>query len=110
MATTFVISAADAADLLSLRTWLRRVNGLEVKLSPTAPSSGEQGAGWDVLSVVAGSGGVGVAMLATIKSWIESRRSSLRIRVKDSSSEREIELDAENIDDVMPLLKKMLDG
>jgi hypothetical protein len=55
-AESMEIALSDQAELSSLREWLGWA-GQEVSLVPRAPGPGEQG-GLDVLSVLAGSGGL----------------------------------------------------
>ncbi|WP_322779997.1 effector-associated constant component EACC1 [Frankia sp. Cas4] len=110
MTTRIDIVAGSAADVRSLLTWLRRVDGVAVDVVPAVPGPGEQGAGWELLSVAFGTGGIGIAALQTVQTWLENRRSTIRIRVKGTGADREVELDASNVADLMPLLEKMVDG
>lgn len=99
------ISVSDPAHLRSLREHLRRLPGMEVTQIPGAPWPGEQGA-WDVLQVLAASGGVLAVAVRTLPEFIRSRRSGVTITVK--STDRTVTVTATNIDDVMSIVDKSL--
>ncbi|THJ25821.1 effector-associated constant component EACC1 [Candidatus Frankia alpina] len=110
LVTRMDVVVGSTRDLRSLHTWLRRVEGLAVEVVPAAAGPGEQGGSWELLSVAFGSGGVGIAVLQTVQAWLETRRSTIRIRVRGTGVDREVELDTSNVADVLPLLEKMVDG
>ena len=108
--TVAELSADDdgRSVLTDLHRWLAADDDLQgyVRLAAQTPAEGELGAGPGVLSVLLGSGGVGVALAASLKAWIASRRSKVRVKVDVKG--RTIEVDADNLADVMPVIERVL--
>jgi hypothetical protein len=98
------VAVSDPAQLPSLRDWLRGQQGVEVAVTPGVPGAGEQGA-LDVLTVLAGSGGL-VAAIRVLPEFIRSRRSGFRIETTVRGEK--LILDATNVDDVLPVLERLL--
>jgi hypothetical protein len=103
------MSVSDPSALWPLRDWLGRISGVTVAPVAGRPGPGELGAG-DVLHVVAAAGGGGLllAALRTLPEFIRSRRSNVKITV--TTRERQLVLDAANVEDVLPVLDRMLDA
>ena len=98
VAILFDEAADHAGELRSLRDWLRADDGFvgTVDLDVSRPRVGEMGVLGDSLNVVLGP--ADIAALATALSvWLRSRKSDLRVRLR--SGEREVEVDATNVDD-----------
>lgn len=95
------VSVSDPAERRSLREHLRRIPGVAVSQIPGRPGSGEQGA-WDVLQLVAASGGVFAVAIKTLPEFIRSRRSDVTITV--TSGDRSATVTATNIDDAMSMV------
>jgi hypothetical protein len=100
------VSVSDQAELRSLREHLRRLPGVEVTQVPGSPAPGEQGA-WDVLQILAASGGAVAVAIKTLPEFIRSRRSDVTVTVK--SKDRTVTVTATNVEDVMPMVDKLLD-
>ncbi|MET8765644.1 hypothetical protein [Streptomyces sp. NPDC004658] len=101
------VSVSDPGELRSLREHLRRVPGVEIIQLPGTLADGELGA-WDVLQVVAaGSGALAVAA-RTLPAFIRSRRSNVSVTVK--TADRTVTITVDNVDDVMPVVEKVLDA
>jgi len=98
-------SVPDNAELGSLQELLRWTPDVRVLRIPGRPSAGEQGA-LDVLTVVAGSSGL-VAALKMIPEFLRSRRTGLLITTTVKG--KQFTLDATNVDEVMPILERLLD-
>jgi hypothetical protein len=98
-------SISDYAELGSLQRRLGWTPDVRVVRIAGQPGSGEQGAP-DVLTVLAGSSGL-VAALKMIPEFLRSRRAGLSITTTVKG--REFILDATNIDEVMPILERLLD-
>ena len=98
------LSVSDPSQLSSLRDWMRGQPGIEVTVVPGQPRAGELGV-LDVLTVLAGSSGV-VGAIKTLPDFIRSRRSGLRIEMTVKG--QAFILDATNIDEVMPILERLL--
>jgi len=101
------LAVSDQSELSSLEVLLRlaapdaavsRISGL--------PDHGELGA-LDVLAAVAGSSGL-VTAIRVLPEFLRSRRSGLAVTV--TAKNRSVTLEASNIDEVMPILEKLLDG
>ncbi len=99
------LTVCDQAQLLALRDWMRDQPGVDVAIVHGMLEPGELGA-LDVLIVVAGSSGV-VGAVKTLPDFIRSRRSGFRIETTVKG--QPFVLDATNIDEVMPLLERLLD-
>jgi hypothetical protein len=91
------ILADDAYDqLTSLRQWLNDEDALRGRVDRPAAAipSGAMGGGLaDVLIVAVGSGGVLTALAASVWAWLQSRRSTLTVKVRVPNG-RSIEITA----------------
>ncbi len=101
----FEVSVSDQSQLRALRDWLHGVPAVSVTLRSGVPGPGEQGA-LDYLTVLASSGGL-ITAIKIFPEFLRSRRAGLTIRVKAKG--KEVTLNATNVDDVMPILRKVLD-
>ncbi|MDG4797897.1 hypothetical protein [Micromonospora sp. WMMD1082] len=100
------LSADDSpGEIDSLYTWLHGTSGLTVDFTAGAPPAGRQGAA-DLVTVVFGAGGAGLVVVQVLRSWLESRRSIVKLHVK--IGDREFDLDATNADEILPLLEEFL--
>jgi hypothetical protein len=97
---------SDPSQVLPLRDWLRGQPAVTVATRPGTPGSGELGGVLDVVTVVAGSSGL-VAAIRTLPDFIRARRAGIRIQATIRG--RRITLDATNVEDVMPIVEKLLD-
>lgn len=78
-----------------------------VKVIRAAPGPDEMGSLPEVLMVALGAGGAGTVLANTLSVWIKSRRTSVRLMVKCGKA-REVELEAEGIEDAVALLTQVL--
>ncbi|MFI0898539.1 hypothetical protein [Streptomyces sp. NPDC020983] len=99
------LEVSDPAQMAALRAWVRQQPGVRTSLAEGTPGAGRLGAA-DVLSVVAGSTGL-LAVVRTLPDFIRSRRSTFRIETT-VRGER-LTIDATNVEDVLPLLERLLD-
>lgn len=99
------LAVSDQAQLSALHTWLRGLPGVKVTMVPGTLAPGELGA-MDVVTVLAGSAGV-VAAIKSLPDFIRSRRSGLRIETTVKG--QPFTLEATNVDEVMPILERLLD-
>lgn len=104
----FEVRLSDLSVQRSLRDWLERVPGVRVEQTASPPGPGEQGAA-DVLTVLAGSGGVLAVAIRTLPEFIRSRRSSFTLTVKLEDG-KEYTLHAENLDELPAVIEKALDA
>ena len=99
------MTVSDQGELRSLREWLASTAGAEVLQGAGVPRSGEQGA-LDCL-VLLGSSTSLVAAIRVLPPFLRSRRSSIAITV--TAHDRRVTVDAHNVDQVMPILERLLD-
>jgi hypothetical protein len=98
-------SVSDYAELGSLQEFLGWTPDVRILRIAGRPDAGEQGA-LDVLTVLAGSSGL-VAALKVIPEFLRSRRTGLLITTTVKG--KQFTLDATNVDDIMPILERLLD-
>ena len=103
--TEVELVVSDASLVLKLRDWLREHSSAAVATKAATPGPGELGV-LDVVTVVASSSGL-VAAIRTLPDFIRSRRAGIRIEV--TVHDRRFTLDATNVDDVLPIVEKLLD-
>lgn len=99
------LAVSDYGQIGSLESWLSSVSGVEVLRSAGSPRSGEMGA-LDVLTLVASGSGL-VAVCRMIPEYLRSRRSNLSITATVKGEK--FTISASNVDDVMPILERLLD-
>ncbi|MFF2850730.1 hypothetical protein ACFVT5_31025 [Streptomyces sp. NPDC058001] len=94
-------------ELGSLRKWLTlaSIPEAEIRQIPGTPGPGEQGA-FDVLSVLAASTGL-VAAIKILPQYLRARRSDVSVTVEVRG--KKLTVDARNVEEVMPILERLLD-
>jgi hypothetical protein len=101
------LSISDQSQLVPLRDFLAlTVPDVCISLSAKAPEPGEQGV-LDTLVLVASSGGV-VAAIRALPQFLRARRSGISITTKVKGEP--FTLTATNVDEVMPILERILDA
>jgi Effector Associated Constant Component 1 len=100
------LAAASAEDFDALYAELRGVSGLTVTAVPVSAEPGEQGSIVDLLTVAC-SGGALTVFLEIIRSLVGSRGPGFVLKVRRGKDR--LEITAENADEVLPLIAKMLD-
>ena len=104
-AVEFVVDDMDDFDVLFNE--LRGTPGISVEAVAAPMVGGEQGSALDFLTVAC-SGGAVTAALQLIRSVIESRGPKFSLKVRRGKDR--IEINTSNIEEMLPLLKEMLDG
>ncbi|MEU7640942.1 hypothetical protein AB0C11_33575 [Streptomyces sp. NPDC039016] len=99
------LTVSDPSQLAALRDWMSGQPEVDVAAVSGTPGPGELGV-LDVLVVLAGSSGV-VGAIRTLPDFIRSRRSGIRIEATVDG--QPFVLDATNVDEVMPILERLLD-
>ena len=102
-----IVGGADG-DLAALGEWLQGENELRGRIHPTYGVIGEADLGptMELLTVALGTGGAGTVLASSLKTWLITRRTTAKIIVK--SAGRSVTLDIQTNDEVMPLLKQVL--
>jgi hypothetical protein len=101
---TLELVVSDPAQTRPLRDWIRDNTGIRATMKSGVPGSGELGA-LVVLSILASSSGV-VTAIKTLPDFLRSRRSGLRLETTYKGEP--IVLDATNVEDVLPILERLL--
>jgi Effector Associated Constant Component 1 len=98
------LSTSDQSQLGSLQQVLCLTPGIRVNRVPGIPATGEQGA-LDVLTVLASSGGL-VTAIKVLPEYLRSRRTGLSITMTVRGMP--FNLTATNVEEVMPVLERLL--
>ncbi len=105
------ITASGVADIhgevAALRSWLNLDDSYRgrVEVVRNAVEPGEMGSVADTLVVALGVGGAGTALINTLALWIKTRRSAVRLKVREAGG-REIELEADNLKDIDNIIER----
>lgn len=102
------VSADDPEDFEALYDELRGIGGIRVAAVPAPIPEGDQGSWLEFLTVACESGGAVTVALQVLKTVVESRRARFTLRIRRGDTH--VELTAENVDDVLPAVREMLDG
>lgn len=100
-----VLSVSDPSQLRSLAQWLQATKGVRVDRTAGTPGDGELGA-LEVLAVVASSS-VLVAAIKVLPEFLRAKRSGISITM--TLKDQPFTVDATNVDEVMPILERLLD-
>lgn len=100
------VRADDPDDFDEIHAGLRGVPGITVTAVPVPAVPGEQGAVLDVLTVTVSSGAV-TAFLQIIRVLAESRGPKFRMKIRQGKNR--LEVTADNLDEVLPLLRELMD-
>lgn len=100
------LTVSDNAELRPLLQWLTDVPDTEVRRQAGVPSAGEQGA-LDYVTVIASSGGL-IAAVRMLPAFLRARRPALKVTMR--LGDKEFTVDATNVDDVLPVLEKLIDA
>jgi hypothetical protein len=99
------LSVSDQAEFGPLRKWLSSTPGPTVSQLPGTPEAGEQGVP-DALELL-GSSGVLIAAVRVLPEFLRSRRTRLSITMTIKG--KPFRLEATNVDEVMPIIERLLD-
>jgi hypothetical protein len=100
------LTAEDPDDIDEAYAGLRGVHGITVSAIPAPAAPGEQGAAFDILMVALSSGAV-TAFLQILKVLAESRGPKFSLKIRQGKNR--LEVTADNIDEVLPVIREMLD-
>jgi hypothetical protein len=96
---------SDPSHLTALNDRMRSIGGISMVRTAVGPGPGELG-GHDILTAVASSGLL-IAVVKMLPDFLRSRRSG--IHIETTVKGQKFILDATNVDDVMPILVRLLD-
>jgi hypothetical protein len=102
------IDVGDERQLRSLREWLvdePDMRGSKVTLAVPEFAPGHMGAVSDVLVVALGSGGAGAALVASLSAWLQTRVTTVKMRMR--SAEGEVEIEATTARDPAALVERL---
>lgn len=100
------VRADDPDDFDEIYAGLRGVPGITVTSVPALAVPGEQGTALDVLTVALSSGAL-TAFLQIIQVLAESRGPKFRMKIRRGKNR--LEVTADNLDEVLPLLRELMD-
>jgi len=102
-----VVGGTDG-DLAALGEWLQGENELRGRIRAVHGVIGETelGSVVELLTVALGAGGAGTVLASSLKTWLLTRKTTAKIIVK--SGGRSVTLDIQTVDEVAPLLEKIL--
>lgn len=98
----------DRDDLTALRAWLAGEAALRgrVRVVREPIRDTELGSVSDMLTVALGAGGVGATLASSLKTWLASRRSTVKVTVE--SAGRTVTIDIDTIGQAGPVLQQIL--
>lgn len=102
---TIQVSVSDPAEIVSLHNRLRNVRGVHVSRTAGQSGLGDLGV-LDVLTAVGSSTGL-IALIRTIPGYLRARRSGIAVRTTIRG--KDFTLTVDNVDDVMPIIERLLD-
>lgn len=105
-ASALELMAEHADDFDALYAELRGIPGIVVRAVPGAIESGDQGSTLELLTVACSSGAITV-FLQIIKTLLESRGPGFVLKIRHGKNR--LEITAKNVDDVLPMIKELLD-
>ncbi|MGW7685539.1 effector-associated constant component EACC1 [Kribbella sp. NPDC054772] len=102
------IADGSTDDLPALYDWLREEDEFRGRVRVVTAPIGETELGSvpELLTVMLGAGGAGTALVASLTTWLKTRRTTAKITVVTAG--RSVTLELETVDDVKPLLEEIL--
>jgi hypothetical protein len=100
------MSVSDPQELRSLLTWLALVPGVQANRVSGRPGVGEQGA-LDIVSIIADSGAL-IAAIRVLPEFLRAKRAAISVNMTVKG--RDFTLTASNVDDVLPILERLIDA
>lgn len=101
------VSARDPDDFEVLYDELRGVPGIQVDAVTAPIAEGDQGSVLEFLTVAC-SGGAITVVLQIVKALVESRGPKFRLKIRRGKDR--LEVTADNVDEMLPLLEELLGG
>jgi hypothetical protein len=103
-----VATPEEPQNVSDLLDWLWQEDELRrrVRRSETSPRPGEMGALAETLTVAVGGGGALTVLLASVSSWIRTRRSDVTVEI--TVGKKKISIDAKRINADAESLQKLI--
>ncbi|GAA2158412.1 hypothetical protein GCM10009760_61370 [Kitasatospora kazusensis] len=101
----------EIAETAALWQWLRGERQLagRIRAVTPPPGEGELGGAVELLSVALGSGGTAAVLAGSLSTWLQSRRSGVKITVTGpDGTTTTVEADNLRPDEVLPLITRVL--
>jgi hypothetical protein len=70
-----------------MHDWLTGLSSTTVTPVPKEARAGEQGTAWDVLTVACQTGGAATVAVQALKTWLESRVTTIRVKLGEAEIE-----------------------
>jgi hypothetical protein len=86
----------DEAELRSLYNWLRRdddLRGSHIDRAAPGPGPEDMGALSDAVVVSLGTGGVGVAVVQSLSTWLRTRGAHVRLKIRGPHGELDVDME-----------------
>jgi hypothetical protein len=102
------IVGGDGEELVALGEWLQGEEELRGRIRTVHRTIGatELGPVVELLTVALGTGGAGTVLASSLKTWLLSRRTAVKISVE--SAGQSVTFEIETADEVAPLLEQIL--
>lgn len=102
------IAAGAEESLDSLYAWLSDEEELRGRVSAAPRPIGAQELGSlpDLLTVALGAGGAGSVLASSLRTWLQTRRTTVKITMTVAG--RSLTVDLQTVDDAAPLLEQIL--
>jgi hypothetical protein len=103
------VDGGDADELRGLFRWLGDEQELRGRTRLLHAHIGETDLGGvaDAVSVAVGAGGAGTALASALVTWLQTRRTAVRLRVQ--RGDQTVVLDLQTRENVLPLLERLLE-
>lgn len=103
------IDTGNGDELRDLGSWLTAEPGLRghVQLIPAPVAETELGSLTDAISVAVGAGGAGTVLASSLVTWLQTRRSRVRLLIQKGNSR--VVLDLETSDRLLPMIERLLE-
>lgn len=102
------VVGGTSGELAALGEWLRGEGELRSRVRTVRRpiSSTELGSVPELLSVALGAGGAGTVLVSSLKTWLATRRTAVKVTVK--VGDRSVTMDIQTVGEVAPILEQIL--
>lgn len=102
------VEGGSSDEVAALGEWLQDENELRGRIRAVRSAIGETELGpvIELLTVALGAGGAGTVLASSLKTWLQTRRTTAKISVEAGG--RSVTMDIQTLGDVGPLLEQIL--